>query len=246
MTAIARTAQSLTPGDRVNLYILDLAPIGVGQVFYITDSTQKEADGTYQPLRFGGVEYTPVDIKTSGWELTGQGPFPRPKVSISNALDFLAGLLYQFDDLVGANFSRVRTYRHFLDGAPGADPTAYYPPDIYRIEQKTKQNSTEIEFVLAAAVDQQGLTIPRRKMLRDTCTHTYRIPKPGGGFDYTKATCPYAGAACFDASGKPTTPDKDQCGLLLSDCRLRFRPNGGTKQPLPTRAFPGLVRTTVQ
>ncbi|MGK9084931.1 phage minor tail protein L [Brucella intermedia] len=246
MTAIARTAQSLTPGDRVNLFILDLTPIGVGQIFYLTNSVNKKEDGTYEPLRFGGVDYTPVDIKTSGWELTGQGPFPRPKVTVSNALDFLAGLLYEFDDLVGAKFTRVRTYRQFLDGEAEADPTAYYPPDIYRIEQKTKQGATEIEFVLAAAVDQQGLTVPRRKMLRDTCTHTYRIPKPGGGFDYSKATCPFAEARYYDASGNPTTADKDQCGLLLSDCRLRFRPAGGVKQPLPTRAFPGLIRTTVQ
>jgi len=233
---IAAAAQSLTPGDKVNLYTLDLNPVGVQMILHFTNNVLE--DGS--PVIFNKIEYAHVDIETSGWEQTGTGPFPRPKVKIGNVFDFLSGLLYAYDDLVGAKFIRLVTFRQFLDNGDAPDPDSYFPPDIYAVEQKTAATKSSIEFTLSAAVDQQGVTLPRRKIFRDTCTHSYRIPKPGG-FDYKKATCPYTGTACFNKNGEATTPDKDQCGYRLSDCKLRF-PSGA----LPTRAFPGVVRTSLR
>jgi len=234
---IAAAAQSLTPGDKVNLYTLDLNPVGVQMILHFTNNVLE--DGS--PILFNQIEYAHVDVETSGWEQTGTGPFPRPKVKVGNVFDFLSGLLYAYNDLVGAKFIRLVTFRQFLDDGESPDPEAYFPPDIYTIEQKTAATKSYLEFTLSAAVDQQGITLPRRKIFRDTCTHSYRIPKQGGGFTYTKATCPYAGTACFDRHGNTTTPDKDQCGYRLSDCKLRF-PSGA----LPTRAFPGVVRTNLR
>lgn len=238
--AIHRQSQSLTPGDLVHLFILDLNPLGENLVLRFTNNVMKDSQGATQPLLFQGEEYTPVDLETEGWEYNGKGPFPRPKVRVSNVLSFFSGLLFEYDDLVGARFVRLRTYRNLLDGQPNADPEAHYAPDIYQVERKVKQTNTEIEFQLAAHVDQEGVTLPRRKIFRDTCTHRYRVPLPGGAFSYHKVTCPYAGNQFWDYKGEPTTADKDQCGLRLSDCKKRF-PTG----PLPTRAFPGINRVNL-
>ena len=233
---ISATAQKLAPGDRVSLYTLDLNPIGVGQVFHFTDSVPPGSD----PLAFRGIEYTPISITSERWETTSNGPFPRPTLSITNVNDLLNGLLLAHNDLLGARVTRLRTFAQHLDGAAEADPDMFFPPDIYVVFQKPSSDKYAVVLTLASAADQQGVTIPRRKMLRDTCGHMYRIWN-GTSFDYTKATCPYAGANHLDPQGNPTTAPNDECGLRLSDCKKRF-----PGEPLPTRAFPGLRRTTIQ
>lgn len=233
MSSIHATVQSATPGDQVFLFRMDATAVG-GQIYYFTQSAHGDAY-----VKFGGVEYTAVDVDFSDYETNGQGALPQPKIRFANSNEVIQGLVNTFgDELIGCPVQRVRTYAQHLDGGEEADPTAFYGPDTFEIEQLTDENPVYIEFELSAAFDQQGRKLPGRQMLRDTCTARYRVTKDGK-FSYAKATCPYAGSACFTRLGVATDDiTKDVCGRRLSDCELRF----GKDNPLPTWAFPGMAR----
>jgi lambda family phage minor tail protein L len=147
-------------------------------------------------------------------------------------------IVNQYGDLIGCEVSRVRTFQQFLDGQLEADPTAYFGPDTFKVERKTDENPVYIEWELSASIDQQGVKLPRRQVLRDTCSLMYRVWNAStNSFDYTHATCPYTGSAYFDVHDNATTAAQDTCSLRLSSCKLRFQP-----APLPYGGFPGVAR----
>ena len=233
---IAAVIQNLDADSIVHLYELDTVKLG-GGVYRFTSSAQETA-----PISFGGEVYSPIPVETQGWEVSARGALPRPIIRVANANNIMSQVVNEFGDLVGCPFRRIRTFKMFLDGEPGADPSMHFPIDIYRIEQKSNQNRLFVEWTLAAGFDQQGKDLPGRQIIQRTCTHRYRRwNAETGSFDYSKATCPYTGSRYFDATGAPTTPDKDRCSKLLrSGCIKRFG-----KGELPTRAFPGVGRSSV-
>jgi lambda family phage minor tail protein L len=235
---VKKENQKLTPDALVELFQLDLNPIGEPTVYYFTKEPLNSAG---DPIVFDGQAYYAVDMESEGWEFTGTGPFPQPTIRISNVFGFLSGALAAANDLIGATLTRTRTYAKFLDSGSDPDPDATFPLDVYTVFQKKSHNLVYIEFILAALVDQQGLTLPKRKILRDTCTHTYRVWN-GTSFDYSKCTCPYTGSDMFTKNDVATTDQsKDECSRELTGCNHRFRSIGDGV--LPTRAFPGVVRT---
>jgi len=184
---------------------------------------------------FQGIIYEPVPMEAEGFEWTGRGPVPRPRLRISNIGNLAGQLAIGYGDLLGAKLTRIRTFEKYLDGMPTADPGSYFEPDIWYFDRKVTHAPDHIEWELASVLDQEGRRLPGRQMLRDVCTHTYRTYKDG--FNYTGVTCPYTGGSYFDVTGTPTgDPAKDVCGRRLSDCQLRF-----PDQALPTRAFPGMA-----
>lgn len=230
--AIASISQSLSPGDRVSLYTLDLRPIGISEIWRFTPNIGDNGKTTFQ-----GVDYYPADVHVEGFEYNGQGQLPQPKVRVSNATLFLAGTALANEDLIGATFIRIRTYQQFLDGKPEADPTACYEPDVYRVDQKSEANEEFIEWTLAAAMDQQGVQLPRRLVYRDTCLLRYRRwDATKGAFDYSKATCQYTGSKYLNRNRVAVAASQDVCGKCLADCRARF----GQTAVLPFGAFPGV------
>ncbi len=230
-------ARKLATDALVKLYTLDTTALG-GEVFrFISSSDAVAFDGA---VLFDGYSYYPVPFHAEGFERNGQGASPRPKISISNVTHILMASVITLNDLIGATFTRQRTFRKHLDDGSDPDPTAVFPLDVYRINRKLKQNQQSIEFELAAPTDQQGAQIPARQCLKRTCTHRYRRwDAVSGTFDYTKATCPYSSTTYFTPRDIATSnPAEDACGKQLASCKKRF----GTL-PLPTRAFPGIGGT---
>ncbi|MBS1168030.1 MAG: hypothetical protein H6R00_4055 [Proteobacteria bacterium] len=228
---ISTTAQSLEADQIVHLFELDLALIG-GPVYRFTSSTLET-----KPVSFGGEIYSPSPVEASGFEMTSQGTLPRPTVKVANVAGIFSAAINEFGDLVGCVIRRIRTFRRFLDGEADADPDAHFPIDVFRIEQKSNQNRVYVEWTLAAAFDQEGRMLPGRQVLQSACPLIYRRWN-GTAFDYSAATCPYNGDACFDATGAVTTPAKDRCSKRLkSGCIKRFGSN-----PLPFGGFPGVGR----
>ncbi len=228
---IKRDVQKSSPGEIVQLFDIDATSIG-GEVYRFVKGTDHG-----QPVRWQGHVYMPRDFEADGFEINGQGTLPRPTLRVAHINSALLGATRELGDMLGAVVTRWRTFAHYLDDGPQADPNAHFAPDVYRIDRKASQNKIFIEWELAAAMDQEGKQLPGRQILRDTCTHVYRR-WTGSGFDYAEATCPYVGTRYYDLSGRPCAASSDQCGKRLSDCELRFR-----HQPLPTRAFPGVART---
>ncbi len=236
--SIEADVQSAAPGARVELFDVDLTPLG-GEVLHFANGTMPGANpGEYQPVRWRGNTYMPAPFQASGFETNGRSALPTPSLRIGSSRE-LAALLRQYGDCVGMKVTRWRTFSKYLDGQPQADPNAHFAPDVFLISRKVSQNKVSTEWELAAEMDQQGKKLPARLILRDACTWAYRLwDAEAVAFDYTSALCPYTGTAYFDRSGQACAAAADNCGKRLSDCVLRFG-----SSPLPTSAFPGVSHT---
>lgn len=228
---IAADTQQPDVGELVVLYVLDMTELG-GSVLRFTENTTISGS-TRTAVKFQGVTYFPMDIDSDGWDVSGEGTMPRPKIRCNNTELTLQAYINLYDDLIDATVYRKKTFSKYLDSAPLADSAAEFPTDVYRIERKTAQNKNFVEFELASEMDLEGKKVPARLVLRDTCSHAYRIYSDGS-FSYDHATCPYTGTDYFKQDGTSTTAANDKCGKRLSDCELRY----GT-EPLPFRGFPG-------
>ena len=231
-SSITAAVQSLAPGVVIELFVLDMAPVG-GPVVYYHGGT----NGLQQPVVWQGNTYAAVPVQAEGFEWNGRGLLPRPKIQIANVLGTITALLLTYGDLVGCKVTRKRTLAKFLDAAnfasgtnPTADPTAEFPDDIFYIEQRTVENRNLVEFQLAAAFDFEGMELSRRAIVQNVCSWIYR-----------SAECGYTGTSYFDANDNPvSTAAQDVCGKRLSSCKVRF----GANNPLPYGGFPaaGLTR----
>jgi len=238
MTLPTQIAQAAYSDALIELYELDTTPLtavyGVADagaaVYCWTPGTIGDA-----AVYYGGVEYVPLPIEGSQFEWNGQGKLPVPQIAISNIGNLVSALVLQFSDCLGAQVTRYRVFQRFLDGQPDADPSAYFEPDIYIVNRKVSQTKTAVTFELRALMDAQGVQLPRRQVICNTCTHTYRV-WTSNGFVY--GSCPYTGSAYFDLAGNSTDSIGDVCGKQYRDCVLRFN-----AAPLPTRAFPGVAIT---
>ncbi len=233
-------SQSSAPGTRVELFDVDLSPLGGEVLRFVSGTLPGQNPGEYQPVRWRGNLYMPAPFEASGFEMDGRGALPTPTLRMGSSRQ-LAALLREFGDCVGMKVTRWRTFSKYLDGQPQADMNAHYPPDVFLISRKVSQNKVYTEWELAAEMDQQGKKLPARMILRDACTWPYRTwDADAGVFDYSNTLCPYTGANYFDRSGQACVAAQDNCGKRLSDCVLRFG-----SAPLPTSAFPGVSRARV-
>jgi lambda family phage minor tail protein L len=224
-------AQLSTPG-LATLFHLDTTMLG-GPVFFFTSAEYFD-----HAVFWGGQEYAPLPMQAGGFEMTTKGAIPTPSVTISNLYGSANLLLADYRGLLGAKLTRIITLTRFLDDGATPDPGAFITRDVYVVSQKSSHNAISVTFKLASQMDQEGVQLPRRQILRDMCSHVYRAWNPAtGSFDYSKVSCPYTGGAFFDANNNPTSPDHDSCQRTLKACRLRFG-----NQPLPARFFPGVGR----
>lgn len=236
MTAELQAAlQSLTPGDLVTLYHLDLTPIGQATHYYFSPTND---DGTDIVFNSQAYSYAGVDI--TGVEWSAEGTPPSPKLYLPNAEKFAAALVVANDDLVGAKITRTRTFRQFLDGESMADTAAVLSQETFTVEQKANMNKTFVEFVLRPIYDVGKRKLPGRLCLKSICMARYRDGS-SGTFDYSGATCPYVGASMFDRDGNTVVDEEDDdCSKDVAGCKLRYGTN-----PLPIWAFPGMGRIRI-
>ncbi len=223
-------SQLVTEG-LITLFQLDTRMLG-GQMFYFTSAEDAET-----VIIWGGQQYAALPMDASGFDMTTRGAIPQPNVTISNLFGAGNLLLDTYKGLIGATLIRILTLRRFLDDGATPDANAYITRDSFVVSQKTSHNALAIVFKLASRMDQEGVQLPRRQILRNVCGHTYRFWNPAiGALDYSLASCPYSGAGFWDLNLTPTGPQQDACAKTLTACRLRF-PN---EQPLPARLFPGV------
>jgi lambda family phage minor tail protein L len=231
---VQRASQKLEPGTLVHLYLVDLSPIGVNEQWSFCPSGQ---------VTFQGIVFTYADVEADGFEWSGTGTLPQPKLRITNSTRLISGAAAAYQDLIGAKITRYKTYSQFLDDGDEANPDAMFSPEVYVFERKTAHNKFQVEWQLSAAMDQQGRTIPGRIVVRDFCMWRYRVwNADAGAFDYSKVQCPYEGGASFDTNGNAVSPDQDRPSRKLNTCcKVRFGPNA----VYPFGGFPGVARTRV-
>ena len=229
---ITSEIQKLEPSAIIELFEMDATAFG-GDLLRFHAGT----NGLIQNLVWQGNTYTAFPIKASGFDLSGNGQLPRPRLQVANVTGAITVLVLTYDDLLGAKITRKRTLAKYLDGVnfpsgtnPSADPTAEFPDDIFYIDRKATETRDLVEFELAAAFDVAGVQLPRRQIIQNVCVWKYR-----------SGECGYTGTSYFDANDSAVgSAGLDVCGKRLSSCEARF----GANNPLPFGSFPaaGLTR----
>lgn len=191
--------QGLQGDAIIDLMILDLLPLDPtisSQERYIRFVNWVVNDG--QPVQYGGLTYTAVPFKATGFSLQTDGVPPTPSLTISNiGLEFTA-LVNRWDDLVGAKLTRRRVLARYLDSSSSPDANAHWPDELWTVQQKETENKLFVSFKLSTAFDLDGITLPRRRALRYTCPWIYR----GEG-------CDYIGPPVANAKDEPLTSSAD-------------------------------------
>jgi lambda family phage minor tail protein L len=223
--------QTLTPSAKIELFELDAAVLG-GPIYRFHAGT----NGLREPVTWAGEQYSPFPIQATGFEHSGQGPLPRPRLRVANVAGVMSALVMMYDDLAGCKVERIRTLAKFLDavnfpgGNPTADPDAEYPREVYYIDRKASEDRDMVEFELASSLDMAGVMFPSRQVVQNYCPWAYR-----------GSECGYTGTSYFDTNDQVAPVlAQDVCGKRLSSCRKRFGQHG----ELPYGGFPaaGLLR----
>lgn len=231
-TTITSEIQKLGPSAVIELFVLDLSLFNQGVVRFHAGTNELLRQVVWQ-----GNIYEPYPIVVEGFEFTGNGQSPRPKLRVANVKGTITALILSYQDLIGARITRKRTLAKYLDGVnfasgtnPMADATAEFADDVFFVDRKSKETREVVEFELAASFDLEGVSLPRRQIVQNVCPWAYR-----------GAECGYTGSAYFNANDAiASSLATDMCGKRLSSCQKRF----GTNAELPFGGFPaaGLIR----
>ena len=252
--ALVQDSNILESGAVVTLFELDLRT-GVASVPTDTEVFRWHSGGndSMEGVVWQGYNYSPFPVEASGFEMSGNAQIPRPKLLVSNITSILTSLINTYEDLVGAKVTRKKTFERFLDSYcviegsssgvytsntcstaggtwyenPEADPTAHFADEIWYIDRKSLETGTHVEFELTAAYDVQGVKLPARHVISDTCLWVYK-----------EGACDYTGSSYWDINNiSVTNVSEDVCGKTFGSCELRFPDNSSTSNPFG--GFPG-------
>lgn len=146
-------------GEIVDLFWIDLGPIGVSEEMFLTPSSDSN-------ISFNGNVYTPFPIGITGSDRDLNAAPGRVTLSVSNVTQQLASLVISYGDMVGAHVTYTRTMSNFLDGQPDGGTNQSFPVQKYIIQQKSAFNRQTIQFVLSTELDRANLMLPRRQCLK--------------------------------------------------------------------------------
>lgn len=225
---IESDVQKLNPGQLVDMFELDPTSVG-GSIL----RWHNGVNGPNNDVVWQGNTYARFPVEASGFERSGKGAMPRPRLKVANVSGLIGVLARELSDLVGSKITRRRTFAKYLDAVnfpdginPQADPNVSFPDEVWFVDRKSNENGVFVEFELAAAFDVQGIKLPRRQCIQNVCSAIYR-----------GAECGYVGGPVADKSDNPTSdPALDQCGKRLESCKKRF----GQYSPLNFMGFPGV------
>jgi lambda family phage minor tail protein L len=238
VSIISGDFQAPDPSAIIELFELQLFSNihGVNDIYRFHAGTNLVNNGE---VVWKGNPYLRFPVEADGFEYTGQGTLPRPKIRISNILGSITAILLSMPNgLEAAKVTRIRTLGRYIDGVnfPGGtnplgtpDPTAEFPREIYYIDRKSAENRELVEFELASIFDLAGVRAPKRQCIANICQWVYR-----------SAECSYIGTNYFDANNNAVgSASLDVCGKRLSSCQVRF----GTNAELPYGSYPGISQT---
>ncbi len=235
--------QKLEPGNEVTLFELDCTAFG-GDILRFHNSnkafTQAQLEAALtsgslppRPIIFGGVSYTQWPLVIEGLEMSTEGAAPTPTLQVGNVEGAISGLCFAYADLLQAKLIVRTTLAKYLDAAnwPEGNATADYTQfmtQIWYIERKTEETNEAVTFELNSPADVSGTMIP--------CRQLHAVCQWAIWGEYRGSDCGYTGPAVAKKDGTPTSnPAEDDCGALVTDCKLRFGEHG----QLPFGGFPG-------
>lgn len=232
-TPITAEIQSLSPSAIMEFFVLDMTNFEGGGIAYFHAGT----NGVQTPVRWQGIEYLPLPVEVEGFDVMTKGTLPRPKIRVANISGIFSAEARQHDDLIGCRVIRKRTFLRYIDASnfpsgmnADADPNQHLEDDVWYVDRKTVENRYIIEWELASAFDVQGVMLPFRQVIQNSCPWTYRGPECGWTGDY------------YDKNDQVTyDSSSDFCAKRMSSCRARKRENG----VIPFGGYPGAHRYDV-
>ena len=176
MAVPVSATQEINPGAIVELFTLTLDSTlhGASTVYRFHNGANLNSNGK---VVWNGNEYERFPIQCEGFEFTGRGTLPRPRISISNILGTITAIMQNVNettignDLNGTKLVRIRTLVRFLDAVnfPGntnphgtPDPTAEYPQEIYFLDRKVSENRGVVQWEAISALDLVNVKLPKR------------------------------------------------------------------------------------
>lgn len=211
--------QAIAPSSIIELFVLELNTTqhGTNDVYRFHAGSNLNSNGE---VVWAGDTYLRFPVEAEGFEYSGNGQLPRPKIRVSNIFGTITALILSLPDgLEGAKMTRIRTLAKYLDAAnfpsgnPTADSTAEFPREIFYVDRKSAETRDFVEYELAAVFDLAGIRAPKRQCIANICQ-----------WQYKSTECGYAGTAYFDANDDPVTSSaNDVCGKRLSSCQARFK-----------------------
>lgn len=218
---------STSPSTIVELFKLDLLPIGIDTQYYFHAGT----NSLNQNVFWQGIEYSAFPIEVKGYEVSSSGSPARPTLTISNIGNIIGSLASLHNGLLGASLLRKRTFLKYLDainfesGNTEEDPNVELSQELYYINRKASENHLFIEYELTSKWDVYGVKLPRRIVAQDTCSWVYRSTE-----------CGYTGTNYFNIANQSVANQEDDvCSHNLKGCEVRF----GVNNILPFGGFPG-------
>lgn len=123
-------------------------------------------------------EYIPLPIAFSGYEQKSEGAYSRPTITFANIFStFRTAIAVSNDDLVGKKLTRRKTLaKHLATGTIGASGSApiEMPRQVFFMDRIEREDVQSITFELTSGFDLQGVTVPNRYILANTCTWLYQ------------------------------------------------------------------------
>ncbi len=157
MDIVEQIAQLPEVPALVELFTIDLTPIGTPNVFYYTPMV-----GSSGYVVWDSHNYYPFPIQLVGLDTITAGAPPRAELHISNVNnDKLFGTLaFAYGDLIGALVYYRRTFSNLLNTAYASQPYKFV------VSKKSTHNKSGLIFELKSIYDKDREYLPKRQMLR--------------------------------------------------------------------------------
>lgn len=168
-------------------------------------------------------------VRYSATFMVSPTPGPSCQVVLGTSGGPMSGVLFGAQTEHGAEMTDYQPVGASFSGNPTADPNQHLPDDLWFVERKVGENRYIVEWELSSAFDLQGVMLPARQVVQNSCQWIYR-----------GAECGYAGGF-VDINDNPAfTADADCCPKTLASCKARFG-SAGVKV-LNFGGFPGARR----
>ena len=140
----------------------------------------QETDGNF--VKFGGNNFAPIPYQSSGFAISNEGVLPNPQLTISNVSLVATSLINLYNDLLGTQVIRTRVLAKHLDNGSDPDVNSRWPDETWFVQRKVTENKMFVTWELSTPFDLDGVTIPKRRALRNSCSNDYRSAEILGGF----------------------------------------------------------------
>jgi len=249
--------QGIAPGALIELFQLELnvPQHGVAETYYFHAGTSLNNNGD---LIWAGQPYMALPIEVEGFEYSGQGTLPRPRMRISNIMGTITALILTLPEgLEGAKFTRIRTLARFIDNENflGVDYlltedsfALMYEDDTFIYQEvgnpfgtpdPTAEFPREIYFVDRKSAENRDVVEFELASAFDMAG--IRAPKrqciTRCQWVYRSNECSYTGTNFFNSSDVAVgNASQDVCGKRVDSCKARF----GQSAELPFGGYPGI------